>query len=156
MVLLVTGHMVGTIQLSNADMSAGQDGQAEHMIARDFTQNAHEHVLFDSASLQVTAPAYQAALRDLVTRIQATGRVINIRDHRAGHAAARHDDAARTAQLVPAPVARMAAADLPQHAAAPADRADAEAAAAGGQAVTTDGRPGSYPADGTREGDGRG
>jgi hypothetical protein len=71
MVLLVTGHMVGTIQLSNPDQSVGQDGQAEHMIARDFTQNAHEYVLFESGSLQVTAPAYQAAIRDLVTRIAA-------------------------------------------------------------------------------------
>ena len=78
-VLLVAGHMVGTARLSNPDQSVGQDGQAEHMIARDFTQNAHEYVLFESGSLQVTAPAYQAAIGDLVTRIQATGRVINIR-----------------------------------------------------------------------------
>jgi RND superfamily putative drug exporter len=49
------------------------------MIARDFTQHAHEYVLFESGSLQVTAPAYQAAIRDLVTRLEATGRVINIR-----------------------------------------------------------------------------
>ena len=75
-VLLVTGHG-GTLQLSNPDQSVGQDGQAEHMIAADFSQHATEQVLFDSPSLQVSAPAYQAAIRDVLARIQATGRVLN-------------------------------------------------------------------------------
>ena len=77
-VLLVAGHMAGTLQLSNPDQSAGQDGQAEHMIARDFNQHATEQVLFDSRSLQAGAPAYQAAIRDVLARIQATGRVLQI------------------------------------------------------------------------------
>ena len=77
-VLLVACHMAGTLQLSNPDQSVGQDGQGEHMIARDFSQHATEQVLFDSTSLQVSAPAYQATIRDVLTRIQATGRVLQI------------------------------------------------------------------------------
>ena len=76
--LLVTGHLVGTLQLSNADQSVGQDGQAEQMISRDFSQHATEQVLFDSRGLQVGAPAYQAAIRDVMVRIQATGRVLQV------------------------------------------------------------------------------
>jgi uncharacterized membrane protein YdfJ with MMPL/SSD domain len=76
--LLITGHLAGTVQLSNADQSVGQDGQAEQMISRDFSQHATEQVLFDSRSLQVSAPAYRAAIRDVVARIQATGRVLQI------------------------------------------------------------------------------
>ena len=78
-VLLIVGHLVGTVQLSNADQSVGQDGQAEQMISRDFSQHATEQVLFDSRSLQVGAPAYQAAIRDVMTRIQATRRVLQVR-----------------------------------------------------------------------------
>jgi uncharacterized membrane protein YdfJ with MMPL/SSD domain len=74
----VTGHLTGTVQLSNADQSVGQDGQAEQMISRDFSQHATEQVLFDSRSLRVSAPAYQAAIRDVLARIQATGRVLQI------------------------------------------------------------------------------
>jgi putative drug exporter of the RND superfamily len=36
-------------------------------------------VLFSSSSLRVSAPAYQAAIRDVLARIQATGRVTQIR-----------------------------------------------------------------------------
>jgi len=78
-ILLVTGHMVGTQQLSSADSAVGQSGQAEQMISRNFARHAYESVLFDSRSLQVSAPAYQAAIRDVVARIVATGRVTQIR-----------------------------------------------------------------------------
>ena len=75
----MAGDMAGILQLSNPDQSVGQDGQAEHMIARNFSQHATEQVLFDSSSLQVSAsPAYQAAIRDVLARIQATGRVLQI------------------------------------------------------------------------------
>jgi len=78
-VVLVTGHLAGTVQLSNPDQSVGQDGRAEHMISRDFSQHATEQVLFESSSLRVSAPAYQAAIRDVLSRIQATGRVLGVR-----------------------------------------------------------------------------
>jgi len=77
-VLLVTGHLIGTFQLPQSETSAGQDLQASEMMARDFPQHAGEFVLFDSRSLPVGAPAYQAAIRDVLSRIEATGRVTQV------------------------------------------------------------------------------
>ena len=77
-VLLVTGHLVGTVQLPNSQTGSGQTGQAEQMMSRDFAERANELVLFDSGSLRVGAPAYEAAIRDVLNRIQATGRVTQI------------------------------------------------------------------------------
>ena len=78
-VLLLTGHLVGTFQLPSSENSAGESYQAQQMMSRDFTGHANEYVLFDSQSLRVGSPAYQAAIRDVLARIQATGRVTEIR-----------------------------------------------------------------------------
>jgi putative drug exporter of the RND superfamily len=78
-VLLVAGHQAGTRQLSNADESVGQAGQAEQMMSRNFVQRATEYVLFESKTLRFGAAAYDAAIRDLTARIEATGRVTQIR-----------------------------------------------------------------------------
>src|SRR5215472_4677661 len=76
--LLATGHLVGTRQLGDADQSVGQSGRAEQMISRDFARHAGEQVLFESASMRVSAPAYRAAINDVLTRIKATGLVTQI------------------------------------------------------------------------------
>jgi len=78
-ILLLTGRMAGTIQLPSAEEGSGQTAQAQQMMDRNFPLRANEEVLFSSGSLQVTAPAYQAAIRDVLTRIEATGRVTQIR-----------------------------------------------------------------------------
>ena len=49
------------------------------MMSQDFPVRAGEEVLFQSSSLQVSAPAYQAAIRGVLARIEATGRVTQIR-----------------------------------------------------------------------------
>jgi putative drug exporter of the RND superfamily len=77
--VLFTGHLAGTHQLTNADTAVGQSGQAERMISQNFTRRAGESVLFTSRGLRVGAPAYQAAIRDVLARIEATGRVTSIR-----------------------------------------------------------------------------
>ena len=77
-VLLVAGHMAGTFQLPDSQQDVGQAGQAEQMKSQDFPQHATEYVLFDSPSLKVGAPAYQAAIRDVLAGIQATGRVTRV------------------------------------------------------------------------------
>ena len=77
--LLAVGHLVGTAQLPNSETSSGQALQAQQMMSRDFTLRANEFVLFDSRSLPIGAPAYRAAIRDVLTRIEATGRVTQIR-----------------------------------------------------------------------------
>ena len=79
LVLVFTGRMVGTHQLSQADQSSGQAGQAEQMISHNFAVHANESVLFDSPTLHVTAPAYRAAIQDVLRRIEGTGRVLQIR-----------------------------------------------------------------------------
>ena len=75
--LLVAGHLVGTYQLPSSQDSAGDSYQAQQMISRDFTEHANEQVLFDS-SLRVDTPAFQAAIRDVTARIQATRLVTQI------------------------------------------------------------------------------
>jgi uncharacterized membrane protein YdfJ with MMPL/SSD domain len=77
-VLLVAGHLAGTIQLPSGAQNVGSSGQAEQMISRDFPRHAVEDVLFESSSLQITDPAYRAAIGDVLSRIQATGRVTQI------------------------------------------------------------------------------
>jgi putative drug exporter of the RND superfamily len=77
--LLVAGHLAGTMQVPTEETGSGQTGQAQQMMSRDFPLRANEYVLFESGSLQVSAPAYQAAIRDVLDRIQATGRVTQIR-----------------------------------------------------------------------------
>ena len=78
-VLLVAGRLAGTIQVPAEETGSGQTGQAQQMMSRDFPMRANEYVLFESGRLQVSAPAYQAAIRDVLARIQATGRVTQIR-----------------------------------------------------------------------------
>jgi uncharacterized membrane protein YdfJ with MMPL/SSD domain len=76
--LLVTGHLVGTLQLPAQDQAVGQAGEAQQMISRDFPQHATEYVLFESRGSRVSSPAYQAAIRDVLARIRATGRVTRV------------------------------------------------------------------------------
>ena len=77
-VVLVMGHLAGTVQLPLSQTSSGQAGQAEQMMSRGFSQHATEFVLFDSGRMRVGAPPYRAAIRDVLARIQATGRVTQI------------------------------------------------------------------------------
>ena len=56
-VLLVAGHLAGTIQLPNGAQNVGPSSQAERMISRDFPRHAVEDVLFDSRTLRVSDPA---------------------------------------------------------------------------------------------------
>jgi uncharacterized membrane protein YdfJ with MMPL/SSD domain len=77
-VLMVTGHLAGTLQLPYGAPNVGPSGQAEQMISRDFPPHAVEDVLFESSSLRVGDLAYWAAIRDVLSRIQVTGRVIQI------------------------------------------------------------------------------
>ncbi len=76
-VVLVAGHFAGTVQLAAADTGAGETGIAQQMMARDFTQRASEEVLFES-SASTSSPAFRAAVRDTIARIEATGRVTSV------------------------------------------------------------------------------
>lgn len=76
--LLAIGHLVGTRQLADADQSVGQAGVAEYMISKDFARHAGEQVLFESRELLVSAPAYRAAIKDVLARVEAAGLVTQI------------------------------------------------------------------------------
>jgi RND superfamily putative drug exporter len=78
-VLLVTGHLAGTQQVDNTAFNVGQSARAEQMISRNFARHASEYVLFENRALRVGAPVYQAAIRDVQRRIEATGRVTQVR-----------------------------------------------------------------------------
>ena len=52
-VLMVTGHLAGTLQLPYGAQNVGPSGRAEQMISRDFPRHAVEDVLFESSSLRV-------------------------------------------------------------------------------------------------------
>jgi putative drug exporter of the RND superfamily len=77
--LLVTGHLAGTRQLDNSAFNVRQSAQAEQMVSQNFVRHASESVLFDSRTLEVGAPVYQAAIQDVQRRIEATGRVAQVR-----------------------------------------------------------------------------
>src|SRR5260370_21514251 len=78
-VLLLAGHLAGTIQVPAEETGSGQPGQAQQMMSRHFPLRANEYVLFESNSLQSSAPAYQASILDLLSRIHATHRATHIR-----------------------------------------------------------------------------
>jgi hypothetical protein len=83
-VLLVTGHLAGTLQLPSGAQNPGQSGQAEQMINRDFPRHAVENVLFVGGRLRVGDPAgpvelvpaqlAQLAAADLQVRAATVGR----------------------------------------------------------------------------------
>ena len=75
---MVTGHLAGTLQLPYGAQNVGPSGRAEQMISRNFPRHAVEDVLFESSSLRVRDLAYRAAIRDVLSRVQATGRVTQI------------------------------------------------------------------------------
>src|SRR5207247_2423660 len=66
-VLMVTGHLAGTVQLPYGAQNVGPSGQAEQMISRAFPRHAVEDVLFDSPGLRVGDPAYRAAISDVLS-----------------------------------------------------------------------------------------
>jgi RND superfamily putative drug exporter len=66
------------MQLPRADRSVGQAGQAQQMLGRNFPQRATEYVLFSSEHSLAGSRAFQAAIRDVTARIDATGRVTQI------------------------------------------------------------------------------
>ena len=76
-VLLLTGHMAGTVKLPASETGSGETGVAQQMMSRDFPQRASEYVLFES-KLPTGSPVFRAAVTDTIARIEATGRVTGV------------------------------------------------------------------------------
>ncbi len=76
---IVLGSAVGTKHISNNNDGVGDSGRADQIINAKFPQYAGEQVLVQSKKLTVRDPAFQAAVRDVVKRVSATGTVQNVR-----------------------------------------------------------------------------
>ncbi|HLM49153.1 MAG TPA: MMPL family transporter, partial [Solirubrobacteraceae bacterium] len=83
LVLVATfvGGAVGTQNLDDQDRGSGESGRAQKVVADAFPKDAHEQVLVQSRSddLTASAPAFRAAVRDVVTRVSAQKHVAEVR-----------------------------------------------------------------------------
>ncbi|MGZ4250920.1 MAG: MMPL family transporter [Solirubrobacteraceae bacterium] len=76
---IVLGSAVGTKHISTNNEGNGDSGRADRIINAKFPQYAGEQVLIQSKKLTVRDPAFQAAVRDVVRRVSATGTVQDLR-----------------------------------------------------------------------------
>jgi putative drug exporter of the RND superfamily len=79
MLALITGMMLGTRSLSMDQYGSGSSGAAQLTLAQAFPQPATEQVLVHSPTLTADQPAFQAAVADVVAKVQRTGVVMNVR-----------------------------------------------------------------------------
>ncbi|MEA2467098.1 MAG: hypothetical protein QOJ57_1224 [Thermoleophilaceae bacterium] len=77
-VALAVGMASGTKTIADSDNGNGESGRAERAAARAFPDSASETVLVQSATLDVSAPRFQAAIRDVESRLAATNVVRNV------------------------------------------------------------------------------
>ena len=73
---VVIGHMFDTRTLPDSEIAPGEAAKAQKVIEDHFDQHAGEIVLLRSATIHATDPRFQAAVADVVTKVQATGRVV--------------------------------------------------------------------------------
>jgi RND superfamily putative drug exporter len=79
-IAVVAGGAVGTNKLHDGDQAVGEAGRAQHTIAGAFEQHADEQILLHSSKTTVSEdPQYQAAIRDVVARVQGTELALDVR-----------------------------------------------------------------------------
>src|SRR5262249_42599018 len=90
---LVLGSAVGTKQISSNNDGVGDSGRGDQILNAKFPQYSDEQVLIQSKKLTVRDPAFQAAVRDVVRRVSATGTVKDVRSPlvAANHGEISHD-----------------------------------------------------------------
>ncbi|HEY1509813.1 MAG TPA: MMPL family transporter [Solirubrobacteraceae bacterium] len=76
---IVLGSAIGTKHISTDNQGVGDSARADRIVNAKFPQYAGEQVLIQSNKLTVRDPAFQAAVRDVVKRVSATGTVQNVR-----------------------------------------------------------------------------
>ncbi len=72
------GRMVGTEQLSATEPGPGESGEVQKILNNEFEQPAKELVLVQSASLTARSAPFQAAVRDVIRRLDAQPDATNI------------------------------------------------------------------------------
>ncbi|MEH1123578.1 MMPL family transporter [Micromonospora sp. CPCC 206061] len=76
----VLSAAIGTIAAKDSDYGNGESRRADKMIeAAGFPDRAGEMVIVQSGGLTADAPAFQGAVRDAVSAVEATGQVENVR-----------------------------------------------------------------------------
>ncbi|NUU22348.1 MAG: MMPL family transporter, partial [Streptomycetaceae bacterium] len=77
---VVIGSMAGSKELTEGDMTPGEAGRAEKIIEDAGIEDpSQEMLLFTSTSVNATDPAFQAAVGDVLGKVQGTGLVENVR-----------------------------------------------------------------------------
>jgi RND superfamily putative drug exporter len=76
---IVLGSAIGTKHISTDNQGVGDSARADRIVNAKFPQYSGEQVLIQSNKLTVRDPAFQAAVRDVVKRVSATGTVQNVR-----------------------------------------------------------------------------
>jgi uncharacterized membrane protein YdfJ with MMPL/SSD domain len=78
-VAVVLGGAVGTKQLDPSTSSPGESGRMDRILDDGFKQPAEETVLIQSRKLEADAPAFRAAIREVVARVSAVPAITNVR-----------------------------------------------------------------------------
>src|SRR5205085_5937787 len=73
------GSQVGTKQADPTKAGPGESGRMDRILDAGFKLPASESVLIESSSLRAGTPAFDAAVKDVVTRLAAVAAVKNVR-----------------------------------------------------------------------------
>jgi len=76
---VVLGSVIGTKHIDSNNNGVGESDRADQIINAKFPQYSGEQVLIQSNKLTVRDPRFQAAVRDVVKRVAATGTVQDLR-----------------------------------------------------------------------------
>jgi RND superfamily putative drug exporter len=76
---VVLGSVIGTKHIDSNNNGVGESARADQIINAKFPQYSGEQVLIQSNKLTVRDPRFQAAVRDVVKRVAATGTVQDLR-----------------------------------------------------------------------------
>jgi uncharacterized membrane protein YdfJ with MMPL/SSD domain len=79
LVAFAIGNQVGTKQADPTKAGPGQSGQMDKLLDAGFDVPASESVLIQSRTLAAGAPAFDATVKDVVTRLTKVGAVQNVR-----------------------------------------------------------------------------
>lgn len=79
LVAFIAGSAIGTSRVDEADMGSGESGRADRVLADAFPERATETVFVQSDDVRATAPAFRAAVDDVVGRMRALDQVRAVR-----------------------------------------------------------------------------
>jgi uncharacterized membrane protein YdfJ with MMPL/SSD domain len=78
-VAVVLGGAVGTKHIPQDNNGVGESGRAQQVLHDEFPQPANEQVLIQSSTMTVNEPGFQAAINDVVGRLDRLQTVENVR-----------------------------------------------------------------------------